>query len=181
MEAAFILPTVLFIIIGLIYLGFYLHDRNKIQLVINESLINARNYVQNETDVITGTIDYTTLIGRNILYSLEVNFEDKETIIYNYISNKLRGRLFIAAPESVTINITHYNINIQVISFMEFPFLGIKKLFTSSGIKIVQTNKSEIHYTTEFIRIFDVFSGVLDQVEIINDTLKRLQNILEGG
>lgn len=181
MEAAFILPTVLFIIVGLIYLGFYLHDKNKIQLIINEALIKARNHVQNETDVITGTIDYKTLMGRSILYSLDHNSDDRETTIYNFISNGLNRRLFIAALDTVTVNITHYNIEIQVISYMKFPFLGIKKLFSSSGIKVVQTNKSEIHYTTEFIRTFEVFSGVLDKVEIINNTLKRLQNILEGG
>ncbi len=177
-EAALVFPIVLFIIVGLIYLGFYMHDKDKIEAVINETLIKSRNLLQNETDMNTGLIDYETYYKRGILYSLQNNLQDKKEEIYNYIQTQLSKGLFIADINTIDVNVSHTQISIEVKAEMELPFLGIRPFFARSGTSVTENAAVSIQNNTEFIRIFDIFSSVAEKIPVIDETLKKLQQIL---
>ncbi len=177
-EAALIFPTILFIIIGLIYLGFYLHDQNRMEAVIHETLLRGRNLMRNEADIQTGLIDYETYYNRGILYSLQDNTDEKKQEIYNYIRTQLNHGLFIAEINSIDVEVSHTNIEIEVRAEMLLPFLGLRPLFAGSKTAVTGKDSVAVQNNTEFIRIFDIFSGVADKIPVIDETLKKLQQIL---
>lgn len=177
-EAAFIFPSVLFIIIALIYMGFYMHDKAKINSDINETLLKGKNLVLYEADINTGLIDYDAYLNRGILYSLEGNMEDYKTEISDYINKSLDNGLFIASINQVEVNVTYSSLSVEINASMKFPFLEIKKYFTGTGTQIILDRSLEVNSTPEFIRIFDVFSGVVDKMPLIDETLQKLQEIL---
>lgn len=178
MEAALVFPIVLFTIIGLIYLGFYMHDKDKIEGVINETLIKGRNLLQNETDMNTGFINYEAYYKRGMLYSLQDNLQEKKDKIYNYIQKKISKGLFIADINTIDLEVSHTQISIEVKAEMELPFLGIQPFFAGSGTLVTGINSVSIQKNTEFIRIFDIFSSVAEKIPVINETLQKLQQIL---
>ena len=178
-EAALILPCIFFIIIGLLYLGFYMHDKVKIQSIINETGIKGRAFIRNETDMDTGLMDYEAYKHRGILYIFSDDVQEKKEKIYNYACSKLSSGFFIARVEKIEVIATYTNIKIEVMARLDLPLFNVKRLFVNSGSSIQLKNSSEIQNATEFIRIFAVFSGVADKVEVIDTVLKKLQKVLD--
>ncbi len=177
-EAALIVPFVFFVIIGLLYLGFYMHDKVKIQAILNETAIRGRLLIEKESDIKTGVMNYEAYYKRSIFYSLQKNLI-KEGEIYNYVQLELSRGLFIAKIDTIDIIVTHSNIKIEVIAKMEFPFLEIQQFFTNSGFFIKIENTAEIQNSMEFIRIFNVFTSVTEKAEAADGVLKKLQQVLK--
>ena len=177
-EAALILPCIFFIIIGLLYLGFYVHDKVKIQAIINQTAIKGRALIRNETDMYTGLMDYEAYNHRGILYCFSNDVQEKKDKIYNYACSKFSRGFFIAKVEKIEVSATYTNVKIEVITKMDLPLFNVKQLFANNNSSIQLMNSSEIQNATEFIRIFTVFAGVGDKVEVIDTTLKKLQKVL---
>lgn len=173
-----VFPCVLFIIVGLIYLGFYMHDKVKIQTVLNETALKGRALIRNEIDINTGRINYEEYNQRGIFYILNNDLSGKKTEIYNYLDSKLKSGLFIAKISNIEVVASLSNIHMEVNAIMEIPFFDVKKLFSNSGLSIYDKNITEIQDPMEFIRVFNVFSGVADKVEVVDKILKKLQKIL---
>ena len=108
-EAALILPIILFIIIGLLYLGFYLHDKVKIQSIIDDTATRGRELIQFETGLETGLIDYSSHQNRSFLYPYFTDFKEKENKINTYLKKQLNTALFITKIDSV-LETDFYNI-----------------------------------------------------------------------
>lgn len=177
-EAALILPLIFFIIIGLIYLGFYVHDSVKIQSIIDETLIKARNLVQRDADISTGTVDYEAYLNRNLLYPYFSDFKDKESEIKTYMLDRLNSGLFIAKPKNINIKVESFDIHIEVEAEMEFPFTQMEYYFSKSSEAITWTNKNNTQTPMEFIRIFKVFSSVSESSQKVEEAINKLRNII---
>lgn len=177
-EMALLFPVILFIIVGLIYLGFYMHDQDRVEAVMNDTLLKGRNLIQREADMNTGFIDYEAYYNRGILYSLQDNLQSKEQEIHNYLEEQLKSRLFIADITSIDIDASHTNLSIEIKGEMILPFPGIRPLFSKRGTAVSVTQQTSIQNSTEFIRIFNIFSGVADKMPVVDETLKKLQQIL---
>jgi hypothetical protein len=177
-EMALLFPVILFIIVGLIYLGFYMHDQDRLEAVMNETLLKGRNFIHREADMNTGLIDYEAYYNRGILYSLQDNLQGKKQEIHNYLEEQLESRLFIADITSIEIEASHSNLNIEIKGEMMLPFPGIRPLFSKRGTVVTVEQQASIQNSAEFIRIFSIFSGVADKVPVIDETLKKLQQVL---
>jgi hypothetical protein len=177
-EAAFLFPTVLFVIIALIYMGFYLHDKASMNSTINETMLKGKNLLLNDTNMNSGLIDYDTYLKRGVLYSLEDNLGNKKNEIYDYINTELSSGLLIATINQINVTVTYSNITIEVNSTMNLPFLEVKKYFTGTGTQVNLKSSAEVSSIPEFIRIFDVFSGVAEKIPLVNEVLQKLQQIL---
>lgn len=179
-EAALILPIILFIIIGLLYLGFYLHDKVKVQSVIDDTATRGRELIQFETDLETGLIDYSSHQNRSFLYPYFTDFKEKENKnkINTYLMKQLNTGLFITKVDSVAVSASSNMIHILVGGHMDIPFREVKQLFTNGGLPFTNENKIEIHHSVEFIRIFEVFSGAAEKVEFIDEILQSLQRLI---
>lgn len=177
-EAALILPIILYIIIGLLYLGFYLHDKVKIQSAINDTSTRGRELIQYEADLETGLIDYDYSQNRSLLYSYFTDFTEKEYKINTYLVEQLNRGLFITKVDSVVLSASSNKIHVLVNGHMNIPFREVKQFFTDKGLTFSNENTMEIHNTVEFIRIFDVFSGVAEKVKFIDEILQKLQKLI---
>jgi Flp pilus assembly protein TadG len=87
-EAALILPIILFIIAGLLYLGFYLHDKVKIQSIIDDTSTRGREQIQYEADLETGLIDYSAYRKRSVLYPYFNDSTEKEYKLNTYLTEQ---------------------------------------------------------------------------------------------
>lgn len=176
-EAALIFPLILLIITALIYLGFYLHDQDRLEAVINETLLTGRNLVRNEAQMDTGFIDYEAYNKRGILYSLQDNLQEKREEIYNYLQLQLNKGFFIADIRSIDVTVSHTDIKLIVKADMVLPFVGLLPFFSGSKTVFIGSNQAAIGSNTEFLRVFDIFSGVAENMPLINDNLMKLQQI----
>lgn len=177
-EAALILPIIIFIIIGLLYLGFYLHDKVKVQSVIDDTATRGREWIQCETNLETGIMDSSSYRNRSLLYPYFSDYKEKEYEIKTYLMNQLNSGLFILKLDAVTVSASSNRIYIMVNGHMQVPFGEVKQLFTNTGLSFQDESKIEIHHSVEFIRIFEVFSGVAEKVKFIDEILQRLHKVI---
>lgn len=177
-EAAFIIPFILFVITALVYLGFYLHDQDKLESVINEALLSGKTLLRNEAQMETGLINYEAYNNRGILYSLQDNLQEKQEQVYNYLKSELRKGFMIAEISSIDVAVSHTKIDIQVEANMKLPFVGLLPFFSENGMTVIGKNSVTIEDNPEFIRIFSIYSSVAEKVPVINNNLEKLQEIL---
>jgi hypothetical protein len=86
--------------------------------------------------------------------------------------------MFITKVDSVDLSVSSNKIHILVNGHMDIPFKEVKQFFTNAGLSFSNENTVEVHNTTEFIRIFDVFSGVAEKVEFMDEILQSLQKLI---
>ena len=66
-----------FVVFALLYLSFYLHDKCRIQGIINKTLHNASITLKHEADIDTGNLSYETIGERGVFYLLMGNNDMK--------------------------------------------------------------------------------------------------------
>ncbi len=180
-EAALIFPFILYIIIALIYLGFYLHDYGKMQAIIHEGQIRGKGLVINETDMNTGVLSYDNYLKRTVFYPVDNDFESKEEKIKNFIYSKGHDNLLAAKIIDIDVEVRDSSITIIVKMEIKFPIRILESFFLGSENMII---KSEEHNTqpTDFIRIYQVSVDIGEKIDFVNQIINKLKkavNILK--
>lgn len=177
-EASLIFPFILYIIIALIYLGFYLHDYGKMQAIIYEGQIRGKGLVINEVNMDTGILSYDDYLNRTVFYPIENDFENKELQIKNFINSCSHDKLLISKIKDIKVEVKASNITITVSMKMNFPFNFLEKLFFESG-NIVIENKEKNTQPVDFIRGFQVSADVGERIDIVNEVINKLKKAFD--
>jgi TadE-like protein len=134
-EAALLMPIIIFVIVALIYLGFYLHDKAVTKFAANYMATKICQVYTYEFDINTSQINYDKLLDRNILSDFSLNIDDDLQEIYEYVADMLKLRLIICTPGEMTCDYS-YNQLLQILKVstiieidMEMPFGNLKNLF----------------------------------------------------
>lgn len=172
-EVAFLMPIVLFVIIGLLYLGFYLHDKSRVQSIMNDALTNSRSLIQYEAGMNTGSIDYVAYRDRDIWYPYFNDFKEKEASIIAYVTNQFEKGLFLTKLEDAEVTIDTFNITINASIRMEFPFVEIQKLLVNGSQENTVFYTNNTRSSAEFIRTYNTFLGVAEKTELVQELLNH--------
>lgn len=172
-EAAFLMPIVLFVIIGVLYLGFYLHDKARVHSIMNDALTNSRSLIQYEAGMNTGSIDYVAYRDRDIWYPYFNDFKEKEASIIAYVTNQFEKGLFLTKLEDAEVTIDTFNITINASIRMEFPFVEIQKLLVNGSQEDTVFYTNNTRSSAEFIRTYNTFLGVAEKTELVQELLNH--------
>lgn len=179
-EAALLLPCILMFLIALLYLGFYMHDKARIQSVIAEVQTRGRILIRCGSHMNTGIMDYEQYNKRGIFYFLNQDLNQEREEIEAYLKDKTSRGLFIARITNTDIKVSQSRIKIEITADMEFPFMDVQKLFVNGGMNVQLENTVDLQNQIEFIRVFDIFSEAASRSEAGNKALTKLQEILKG-
>ncbi|MDF2609909.1 MAG: putative rane protein [Lachnospiraceae bacterium] len=172
-EAAFLMPMVLFVTIAVLYLGFYLHDRARVQSIMNDALTNSRSLIQYEADMNTGSIDYAAYRDRDIWYPYFNEFKEKEGGIIAYVTNQFEKGLFLTKLEDAEVTINTFDITINASIRMDFPFFELQQILVNSSQQETISYTNNTIFSVEFIRIYDTFLGVAEKTELVQEILNH--------
>lgn len=177
-EAALIFPFILYIIIALIYLGFYLHDYGKIQAIIHEGQIRGKGLVINEVDMNTGVLSYDDYLNRTVFYPVDNDFDNKELKIKSFIYSYSHEKLLISKIIDIKVRVKASKITITVNMKINFPFNSLERFFLESG-NIVIESKEKNTQPADFIRGFQVSADVGEKIDIVNQVINKLKKAFE--
>jgi hypothetical protein len=175
-EAALLFPLILFIIVGFIYFGFYLHDKYRIEESLNIAVLKTLEYNQTETNLVTGYVDYEGYINQGIFYRFSKR-DEKEKVVNDYLCTYLNERLFITRVEEITVHLTARELEITAEGYVNFPTFG--GLFGNDYTIAFHKVENNMIDVSEFVRMFDIFGGVIENVPGADEAIKMLQNVLE--
>jgi hypothetical protein len=111
--------------------------------------------------MVTGYVDYESYINRSIFYGFESR-EDKENVVSNYLSTYLNEKLFLIDIEKITVTLTGGGLEITARANINLPLVG--GIFRKNFSVLFQRTDKELKNTREFVRMFDIFGGVVEQV-----------------
>lgn len=178
-EAALIMPIIVIVIMALLYMGFYMHDKSRIQAIINSNLIRAGLIIKHELLIKGNEIDYINLDSRGIYYPILGDIKQEKERIINNLNDQFASNLYLAQIEDINVELDHFNINIEVVVLMDISILKVKELFTGSGTNITISSNGRVHYPAEAVRKFDVMEGMINDVKGYDQVLGKLNSFIQ--
>lgn len=112
-EAALIVPYIYFVVMAVMYMGFYYLDQAKVYAACDEVMYYASQAIGKGTDVGKGVVDIT-IRNRIPVYSLSHTYTMECEEITERLNTKLKGKLLLLKGEDLQITITEKYI---VVSF----------------------------------------------------------------
>lgn len=170
MEAVFVVPIVFFVILSLMYLTFYLHDRCVIQSALNEILNEGENALLHPCISNTEDIDYENINGYGVLFPVHTNAlaecrkGQMEENIKNLLLEKLEGNLWGGRIDTVCAVIDWKKECASVKWSMPLPF-SVLPYFQGIGQEYELKREFGVASPAEFVRIFDSIHEVLCGME----------------
>jgi hypothetical protein len=175
-EAVFVMPIVIFSIFTMIYLAFYLHDMNRIQGMLDQTLYKASTYLKHEADLDSGEVYYQKIGDRGVFYLLAGNTEENEREIQKYLQKKLSYGLFITHIAGVKVEIGESKVTTVVEADSKVTMIVVKKIFDPFSHSVMK-GEAEIHNPVETIRRLEVILDTGAKIKGVSELKEKLNNI----
>jgi hypothetical protein len=179
-EAAFVMPIVIFTIFALVYLAFYLHDMCKIQGILDKTLHKAGISIKHETDFITGEILYEDISDRGVFYIAFGSTQEDEFQIKNNLQQQLSKGLFISKISKVNVDVGKSKIKLLIEVETNVSLPGIKYLFDSVSNTII-SGEYPVHDPAESIRRSEVALDTGSKIKGVEELKEKLEEIFDVG
>lgn len=138
-EAACLMPLLLGVIVALIYLAFFLHDRA----------------------ILTETVYMAALKGSFLEESDNARIEHLVKQECNYV---MEQDLIVLKEEKVSVKVNKGSIFVQLSGRMNYPTLGVLRSIGISGvIRVTAKENLQRIKPVETIRLYRVAEGVIDK------------------
>lgn len=166
-EAAFVMPVVVFCITALIYLAFYLHDYCRLAGTLDLVMHKACIAVKHEADISTGRVFYESFNNAGVFDDFEVGAKTKENRIEKYLAKELANGLFVGRIEKSDVEVTGQTIKITVCAKADIrlPMFG-RAIDKITDIELQRS--CPVHNPAKTIRICELILDTGSKIKGIN-------------
>jgi|GEM_PF-611089 len=173
-EAALIMPMIIYLLFSLFYLTFYLHDINRVHGYMDKILYQTSLLAKHESDIMSGEITYTKINQRGIFYFITGDTEMLEDDIRKYITEELSDGLFIMQVIDSQVKVDRHKLEAKIKIQTKMPRKGILTFFQPSKQTVIE-KKYIVHDPADTIRMSEVILDTGSKVK----GLKELRNLAE--
>lgn len=177
-EAAVVFPTILIVLISILYLSFYLYDRVKAESAVNHILEQGRDYILYNIDPYTGLMDKEAYLNKSAVYFLN-GYEEEERYLQQYALVYGTDIFFISKIKESNIQVKHNVLQIEITIDITIPTRQIKKFFAGSGFTYTYKKEISLKKREEYVRLFEVTYGVGTKIEAVNKAVEALRRWLK--
>ncbi len=177
-EATFVMPIVLIVIFALLYLSFYLQDRNKIQAAIDLSLFQASTALKHPAELVTGRTNYDEIRSRGVFYSLYDTSDNKEEAIGKLITLYLSKELYLLKDIEVEVKVKQNEMVTDITGKGEIPIPILRELI-QPFCNFTLSEENTIHDPAEAIRCMEVILDTGSKIKGVSELKKLLQDMAE--
>lgn len=177
-EAAFVIPIVIFTVFALIYLAFYLHDYCRIQGTMDKVLHKATITIKHDADITTGKVSYETIGSRGVFYLLTGDSNSEKSEILEYLSHELSKGLFITKIQNIQVEVGKLSISASIKAEAQVTLPYFQRLFdqfTSTRIN----DSCPVHDPAETIRLAEVILDTGSDIKGVNELKDKIDNIMK--
>ncbi|MDO5518928.1 MAG: pilus assembly protein [bacterium] len=180
-EAVFVFPIVLFILIALLYFSLYLHDQTVVSCVIDEANERLNQAVRQPSNYETGAISYDKITSESLLCRFNGDYSVEIKSMKEFIKTRLNKRLMLGDVEKIEVKKDRTSISTTVITKSRihfFPALEYLKNYHTS----VNTAECEVNNTSEYVRAASVTLDIVSQTKAFDkvvDVINKIDNVLK--
>ena len=176
-EAAFIMPLILFLLFALIYLSFILYDICRIQGGMDRTLHQYGLSLKHETDAVTGRIRYEEIGKRGVFYLLTDHSDLYEKRIEADITDQLTKGLLLVKIASVEATVGKFSITIAIEASYQVPVPFAHALLEPYS-NILLTGSYPIHDPVETIRRCEVILDTASDIKGVDEMKEKIEKFL---
>lgn len=178
-EAAFVIPIVIYTIFALMYFSFYLHDVCTIESKLDQWVHKAALSFKNPVDLDKDEILYEHINSRGLLYYIKNNSSEEASELKNLLDRDLNKGLFIITIRDIRTEVTQYKIDANVIAELKISLNPIKNMLGKYATKTIGSTQN-IHNPSEFVRMSSVIIETLDLDKGINDWKEKIGSLFKS-
>lgn len=147
-EASLIMCFIICIMLGIVYMGFYVYDYYMAELIMTETMKRENRWVIECSDRVDGEIHWEEWSNKSILWRLFYSNEGDESI--EQIREQLEETLLISNLYQVQVNVKREKIEVEYQLKTHFPgkwiqiILGAKSLNTSNKMSFEDKESEEL-------------------------------------
>lgn len=184
-EAALIMPIVIFITIALIFFGYYMHDYAVLQGIADDMalksarILPANNYIlESQKDNTLVKVVYSDLTNKNLYWRFFTSIDSKEETIKKYGESLIDKQLFILDNRDITMevrvtgSVIRKTVEVDIEAPVKYPSSFIRELF-GKNTTIQVSSKSVMRDQAEFIRTIDVITQVAERITPLQEVMKE--------
>ncbi len=180
LEAAILLPLILFIITALLYTALLLHDWKSAMGAVHLITMEGEAVARKSMEPVTGSIDYEKYLSRGIFEGTR-DYTSEETELEDVLTKYIEDKGFITSIEDMKVELTSKGIRINLDLEFNLPISGMEKLFKKSGTDYKYEDYKSFDNQPEFIRVFRVMMDTgenLPGADTILSSLKKAFNFV---
>ncbi len=179
-EAALIIPVVSFVIITLLYIIIFLHDRTCLQAIVNQAVNKtALECIHQVTINGHQPVPYHTKKNKGLYWRLRGKYYYNEADISIYIYKEIKKQLVMKELRDISItcklkrSLLGSYVHLTVVKDAKTALKPINQLMKSPNfpLKLCVDSKAYIHEPTEVIRNAHLLTQLLDELNY--DKLKK--------
>lgn len=177
-EAAFVMPIVIYMLFALIYLAFFLHDWCIIQGKVDHVMLKAAITAKYDADSVTGEQVYEDIPEQGILHFLDTSAGENEIKITDHLRQELESNLFLSKLSSVEItkNIFGITISSGFRTDVRLPLFG--QLFRQYSYMEI-SEYSPRHDPAETIRAAEVILNTGSEIKGMDKLKETIEEFLK--
>lgn len=180
LEAAILLPLILFTITSLLYMALLLHDWKSAVGAVHLITMEGEAVARKSMDPAGGSINYEKYLSRGIFESTR-DYSREETELEGVLKKYIEGEVIITSLEALEVELTGKSIRVTIKLEFQIPMVGVGRFFKRSGTDYEYEDYKSFDNQPEFIRIFRVMMDTgenLPGVDKILSSLKKAFNFV---
>ncbi len=174
-EAAFVMPIIIFTVFALLYLSFYLHDYCRIQGVVDMTLHKAGLIMKHESELASAEIDYEHIMNQGIFDLWQEDSKKMEQELQRYLRMKLSKGFFLIKTTDIEATVDSSKLTISVQTNTQISIPWVRELMAPHSLSVI-SEEYPLHDPAETIRVCEVILDTASQLKGIDE----LKNKIEG-
>lgn len=163
-EAAFVIPIVIFVIFALMYLAFWLHDRVRLETVMEKALGRGDFLVSQRGEIDGSSCDYENLNKSGNWGYFRSDYKAMEEEIRIYLEEELAKGFYTFQREKVLCEINGFTVQIKIVMHKKMSFHPIKNFLGESSYEVLERSRV-LHSPEELLRVRDGLDIIIDYAE----------------
>jgi hypothetical protein len=154
-----------------------LHDKCRVQGIVDKTLHKAELTIKHEADITTGEVYYDDIRSRGVFYLPFGSTETDKDNILNYLKNEFEDGLFLAKIKDIKVSVNKFTIKIAVGAEIPISLQGVSEFLESySFIQVEEIG--QIHNPEELIRLSEVILDTGSKIKGVEKLKEKLQKFL---
>ncbi len=113
-EAAFVIPIVLFVIFALVYLTFYLHDRVRTEEIVEKALGKGAILITQRATIEGTAYDYENINQSGNWGYFKASYDEQEKTISKYLEEESQQGFFLLDAQQITCETNGFSVTVKV-------------------------------------------------------------------
>lgn len=173
-EASFVMPVTVFIILTLIFLGYSLYDQCRWEEKIQDGFLLANQWMLHPSEFNTGKQELDKINERGVFFRFFNGMEEGREAFGAYVLSA-KEDAFITQAELIESDIKLDGVHYEIMTERRIPDILIE---FSSVVPQRREELIRLHHPAEFVRAYEVLNEIVEGTKGLSKLKEEIGNLI---